>query len=88
MGGRGARMRLKIELGLALGIGLILGGIFLRVRLAGLDLMVVVEHTGRDEDSTSSDAASTTSPLCRAGFQTSASVGKALLSWASLQNSA
>ena len=47
MGGRGARMRLKIELGLALGIGLVLGGIFLRGRLAGLDLIVVVEHWPR-----------------------------------------
>ena len=38
------RMRLKVQLRLAFGVGLILGGILLRVRLAGLDLSPIVKQ--------------------------------------------
>ena len=40
-------MQLEIQFGLALGVGLVLGGIFLGVRPAGLDLIVVVQHRPR-----------------------------------------
>ena len=42
-----SRMQIECQLGFALGLGLVLGGIFLRVGLAGLDLVVAVQHRPR-----------------------------------------
>jgi len=40
-------MQLEIQFGFEFGVGLVLGGILLRVRPAGLDFVVVVQHRPR-----------------------------------------
>ena len=66
---------LRFGPGVALGFSLVSGRIFVRLEIAGLDLVFVVQHRLRLRLFLLGGATSITRPLLLATFQTSASVG-------------
>ena len=69
-----SRRQLQFRLRFALGLSLVSGGVFMRLKLAWLDLVIMVEHRAGG-CLVSSETTSTTRPLFWAIFQTSAAVG-------------